>query len=188
MLSLWRSPGPHQQGWKKASTEMTTVLDQIAGTMGSRTARRSMLGGMLGSSALALAACGPLAAAGAPGASEAQKVSLTVVGSLKLGPDGKLHDAFSPADFTVTQGRPVDVTVYNYDDAPHSMTAPDLQLNPTIAPSATKGVPAVTTYRFTPTKAGKFPWSCDLPCDGDANGWAMANPGYMSGYITVTPA
>jgi hypothetical protein len=168
---------------------MGNTGDLANGAPGARIGRRGMLGGMLGASALALAACGTVGTAGpAPTSSEAQQVSLTVVGGIKLAPDGKLHDAFSPADFTVTQNRPVQVTVYSYDDAPHSMTAPALNLNPTIAPSPTKGVPAVTTYRFTPTKAGKFLWSCDLPCDGDANGWAMANPGYMSGYITVTPA
>jgi hypothetical protein len=25
-----------------------------------------------------------------------------------------------------------------------------------------------------------------IPCDSDAHGWAMQNPGFMSGYITAT--
>ena len=168
---------------------MAATLNQVTDAMGSRLGRRTILGGLLGASALALAACGTAATTGAAAApADAQKVNMTVVGSVKLGPDGKMHDAFTPADFTVTQNRPVEVTVYSYDNAPHSMTAPALNLNPTIEPSTKDGVPAVTTYTFTPTKSGKFLWSCDLPCDGDAAGWAMANPGYMSGYITVVPA
>ena len=173
---------------------MAATLNQETGTMGSRLGRRTILGGLLGASALALAACSTAATGGAATTAAAaanadtEKVNLTVMGSVKLGPDGKMHDAFTPADFTVTQNRPVEVTVYSYDNAPHSMTVPALNLNPTIAPSTTNGVPAVTTYTFTPTKSGKFLWNCDLPCDGDTNGWAMANPGFMSGYITVLPA
>lgn len=157
---------------------------------GTAIGRRQMLGGMAGGAAvLALAACGTAVSANAPASpADVQTVSMTVIGSVKLGPDGKMHDAFTPADFTVTQNRPVKVTVYSYDDAPHSVTASDLQLNAMIAPSTQKGVPAVTTFSFTPTKTGKFLWNCDLPCDGDADGWAMANPGFMSGYITVEPA
>jgi len=168
---------------------MAAILEKFGGSLRGPVGRRGMLGGMLGVSALALAACGTGATAGGAASSTgAQKVNMTVMGSVKLGPDGKMHDAFTPADFTVTQNQPVQVTVYSYDNAPHSVTAPDLQFNATIAPSAKQGVPAVTTFTFTPTKTGRFLWNCDLPCDGDANGWAMANPGYMSGYITVVGA
>ena len=149
--------------------------------------RRVLAGAIGGASLVALAACGGVATSQVS-TSETQQVFLTVLPGMKLGPDGKLHDAFSPADFTVTQGRPVSVTVYNYDNMPHSVTAPLLGLNATIVASTKKGVPAVTTFTFTAAKAGKFLWNCDLPCDDDANGWAMSHPGYMSGYITVTPA
>lgn len=157
---------------------------------GARVGRRAVLGSMAGGAAIVtLAACGTAVTTGAAASpADAQNVTMTVMGSVKLGPDGKMHDAFTPADFTVTQNRSVKVTVYSYDDAPHSVSAPDLTLNAMIAPSTTKGVPAVTTFSFTPTRSGKFLWNCDLPCDGDANGWAMANPGFMSGYITVTAA
>ncbi len=168
---------------------MAAGIGQFAETISGRINRRGMLGGMLGVSALALAACGASAAnIGGAAAPAAQELTATINGSIKLGPDGKMHDAFTPADFSVTQGQPVKMTVYSYDDAPHSVTAPDLQLDAQIAPSTEKGVPAVTTFTFTPNKAGKFFWNCDLPCDGDSNGWAMANPGFMSGYITVAPA
>ncbi|HEY8743313.1 MAG TPA: hypothetical protein VIU62_09450 [Chloroflexota bacterium] len=168
---------------------MAAAMERFGGALGGRIGRRGMLGGMVGASALALAACGTAATTGAASApADVQNVTMTVMGSVKLGPDGKMHDAFTPADFTVTQNRPVQVTVYSYDNAPHSVTAPALNLNPTIAPSTKDGVPAVTTFTFTPTKTGKFLWNCDLPCDGDANGWAMANPGFMSGYITVVGA
>jgi len=168
---------------------MTPLFDQVTVPMGRQLGRRRVMSGILGASAVALTACGSSAVT-APLAAPADvlKVTMTVMGSVKLGPDGKMHDAFTPADFTATQNWPVQVTVYSYDDAPHSVTAPELQLNATIEPSTSKGVPAVTTFTFTPTAIGKFLWTCVLPCDGDANGWAMANPGFQSGYITVVPA
>lgn len=162
--------------------------ERFGGALGGRIGRRGMLGGMVGVSALALAACGTAATTGAAAPTDTQQVTMTVMGSVKLGSDGKLHDAFTPADFTVVQNRPVQVTVYSYDNAPHSVTAPELKLNAIVAPSAKQGVPTVTTFTFTPTTTGRFLWDCDLPCDGDANGWAMVNPGFMSGYITVVGA
>ncbi|MCL4508328.1 MAG: cupredoxin domain-containing protein [Chloroflexi bacterium] len=168
---------------------MATLFDGLKGLASRKLDRRGVLAGLVGTSAVALAACGGIAQSKASaGAANEQQVYLTVMGSIKMGPDGKMHDAFTPADFSVVQNRPVKVTVYSYDDAPHSITAPALKLNQVIAPRKTKGTPAVTTFTFTPTQTGKFLWNCDLPCDGDANGWAMQNPGYMSGYITVTPA
>ena len=165
------------------------MAPQAQGTLlGGRVGRRRALGGLAGLGAvLGLAACGGVAAAGgSPTMSGGrQQVFLTIMGGVKLAPDGQLHDAVTPADFAVAAGRPVDVTVYNYDDAPHSFTSKELGTNPTLAGATQKGVPAVTTFSFVPAKAGKYRWQCDLPCDGDADGWAMANPGYMSGYVTV---
>ena len=75
-------------------------------------------------------------------------------------------------------GQSETLKIDNTDDVPHSISSP------------TAGVsiiaqPGVHTYTLLVNKAGKFLWYCMLPCDGDANGWAMQHPGYMSGYITA---
>ena len=100
----------------------------------------------------------------------------------KKGPDGQWHDAILGGNLTVKAGQTVTVTVANYDDAPHSYTAPDLNLNVKI-PGASKTGPTVTKFTFkAPTKPGTYQWFCAYPCDP----WAMAHDGYMRGHITVT--
>ena len=99
----------------------------------------------------------------------------------KKGPDGKWHDAFLPADFTVKAGEKVDVTVVNYDTSPHSFSSSTLRVNELI--KAAKGSkPGTTTFSFTaPKKSGNYSWWCDMPCDQ----WAMEHNGYMRGVVTV---
>lgn len=98
----------------------------------------------------------------------------------KKGSDGNWHDAFLPANFKALKGVKVKVTVFNYDDMPHTFTSPSLKVNKTIkAGSETK--PSKTTFSFKPKKAGKFLWWCALPCDP----WAMSHVGYMRGYVKV---
>ncbi len=111
-----------------------------------------------------------------------------------LGPDGKGHDMFLPSDLSVKVGDKVTVTVANYDEGPHTFTAPDLGVNATIAPATNskKGIPSHTTFTFVVKKAGKFRWYCMVPCDGKQAGWAMT-PGssgpdqdkYMAGYVVA---
>ncbi len=96
------------------------------------------------------------------------------------GPDGKYHDAVIPANFTVHAGDRVTVTVYNYDDMPHSWTATDLGVNQTIA-AGSESVPSKTTFTFTAPSAGKYEWWCAMPCDP----YAMSTDGLMRGYVTV---
>jgi plastocyanin len=96
------------------------------------------------------------------------------------GPDGKYHDAFIPADFTIHAGDRVRVTVYNYDDMPHSWTATDMGVNQTIA-AGSETAPSKTTFTFTAPSAGKYEWWCALPCDP----YAMSTDGLMRGYVTV---
>lgn len=126
------------------------------------------------------AATAPAAAKTATASTQAAKtVSLKIIGSYKKGPDGKMHDAFTVTNFAVKVGQPLKLQINNTDDVPHSIT------------SAVAGVnviaqPGTHTYTLLVNKAGKFEWNCMLPCDGDAGGWAMQNPGYMSGYITAT--
>jgi membrane fusion protein, multidrug efflux system len=99
----------------------------------------------------------------------------------KLGPDGKWHDAFLPASFTVHPGDKVTVTVKNYDGGPHSFTSPSLGLNAMISAGSMKH-PHQTTFTFTaPKHPGRYAWWCAMPCDP----WAMSHVGYMRGYVTV---
>jgi len=136
---------------------------------------------------------------GAAPANAAAGQSMTIYifgGSQKImGPDGKPHDTVVPANFVVKAGTPVTVTVINYDEGPHSITAPDLKLDATIKGGhevGTKVEPVSTTFTFTPTKKGNFRWYCKLPCDAKHNYWAMSQgfggpgqEGYMAGEIVV---
>ncbi len=125
--------------------------------------------------------------------SNKDNVVLTVKDGLKLGSDGKIHDSFSPADFTIDKGVTTTVTVYNYDDGSHDFVSKDFNLNVQIPGSKKKGDPSVTTFTITPDKDGNFHWDCDVPCDGAGNpnkpgsnkGWAMQHDGYMAGVVTV---
>ncbi|HEV2359123.1 MAG TPA: hypothetical protein VGZ23_16140 [bacterium] len=112
------------------------------------------------------------------------------------GPDGRTHDAFVPYSFVLHAGTPVRFTIINYDDMPHTMTAPDLDLNIMLKPGLDLSngniTPGITTYTFTPSKKGTFRWSCVIPCDTGNAGWAMAvegaglgRIGYQAGYIDV---
>jgi plastocyanin len=99
----------------------------------------------------------------------------------KKGPDGQWHDAFLGGNFTVHAGQTVNVTVSNYDDAPHSFTAPSLGVNETIGGATKAGAHTVHFAFKAPSKAGSYQWWCALPCDP----WAMSHDGYMRGHITV---
>jgi plastocyanin len=100
----------------------------------------------------------------------------------RKGPDGNWHDAFLPADFSVSAGATVRVTVYNYDDMPHSFNADQLGTDVTI-PGGSEDKPSVTTFTFrAPQTAGSYEWYCAMPCDP----WAMNHDGYMRGRVTVT--
>jgi len=109
----------------------------------------------------------------------AQVISFTVNGGWKKGPDGKLHDAFSQTEFNVKVGQTVELKVNNEDESAHSITSPVAGVNIMI-------VPGVHTYTMVVKQAGHFFWDCIVPCDSEANGWAMKHAGYMAGYITAT--
>lgn len=126
-----------------------------------------------------------------------------------LGPDADGHDTFmlsnlssgearqsqTRSNLNVKVGDTITVTVTNYDEGPHTFTAPGLGVNATIAPATnpTKGIPSKTTFSFTAKKAGKFRWYCMLPCDAKHGSWAMTSDadggtdrvGYMSGYVVA---
>ena len=116
-----------------------------------------------------------------------QHIYLTVTPGMKLGPDGKLHDAFSPANFTLVEGVPAKITIYNYDNMKHSVTSSALGINFQANPSKKNGAPGVVTYSFTPKKDGTFTWQCIDPCDMPNKQWSMSHKGYMEGTIKVVP-
>jgi plastocyanin len=122
----------------------------------------------------------PAGASSAPQApSAARPVDLKIIGSSKLGPDGKKHDAFTETEFAVKVGQPLELRIDNTDDVAHSITAPVAGLNILIQPG-------IHTYKLLVTQAGRFQWFCIIPCDTESHGWAMQNSGFMSGYITAT--
>jgi len=152
--------------------------------------------GVLAVMAIALSACGgssnnsgEAAAATAGSDSQAAPASENVKLVIKSdeekgkkGSDGEWHDAFLPADFSVKAGATVHVTVYNYDDMPHTFTSPGLDTNAKI-PSGTEEKASKTTFTFTaPDKAGSYEWLCAVPCDP----WSMSHYGFMKGHVTVT--
>jgi heme/copper-type cytochrome/quinol oxidase subunit 2 len=121
----------------------------------------------------------PAASAPAAIAPAATTISLKIIGGSKLGPDGKKHDVFTKTDFAVKVGQPLRLRIDNADDVPHSITAPVPGVNITVQPGT-------HTYTVLVKQAGRFQWFCIIPCDSDANGWAMQHAGFMSGYITAS--
>jgi plastocyanin len=109
----------------------------------------------------------------------AQVISFKVNGGWKRGPDGKLHDAFTQTEFHVKVGQTVELKVDNEDESAHSITSPEAGVNLML-------IPGVHTYRMVVKTAGRFFWDCIVPCDTEANGWAMKHAGYMAGYITAS--
>ncbi|MEA2354656.1 MAG: hypothetical protein QOD61_785 [Solirubrobacteraceae bacterium] len=121
----------------------------------------------------------PSAIATAPAAIGASPMYVSIAGSNKRGPDGKLHDSFSTTNFAVKVGQPTTLRINNTDGSPHSITSTAAGVNITV-------LPGVHTYTIVAKAAGRFEWMCIIPCDSDAHGWAMTHPGYMAGYITAT--
>ena len=101
--------------------------------------------------------------------------------------DKKLHDSYSPANFTVQANIPVQATVENFDTGQHSFTDPGLGINQVFKGAKKEGQPSLSTFTFTPKKVGKYTWRCIIPCDTESNGWSMSHSGYMMGTVTVTP-
>ncbi len=112
-------------------------------------------------------------------ATPAQVISFKVNGGWKKGPDGKLHDAFTQTEFKVKVGQTVELKVDNEDDVAHSITSPEAGVNLLL-------MPGIHKYTMVVQHSGRFFWDCIVPCDTEANGWAMKNPGYMAGYITAS--
>ncbi len=113
-----------------------------------------------------------------------------------MGPGNRRHDSMAPTSFVLKAGMPVTLTIVNFDDGGHSITSAGLGLNVMITPGTDEAdgsiKPAVTTYTFTPTKAGEFHWACMVTCDGPDH-WSMSKApdgqigrdGYMGGWFKV---
>jgi heme/copper-type cytochrome/quinol oxidase subunit 2 len=112
------------------------------------------------------------------------------------GPDGLPHDIMVPSNFVLKVGVPVTLTVVNYDEGPHSITAPNLGLNLMLKSGKEQPdksvIPVTTTFNFTPAKKGVFRWFCALPCDDKHGAWDMKagysgpdKEGFMAGFFVV---
>lgn len=106
------------------------------------------------------------------------------------GADGKAHDLTIPSNFIAKADVPVRMSVTNYDETPHTITAPDLHLNAQIKPGNEAG--EKTSFTFTPAKKGVFRWYCALPCGDAGSSWEMqpgyggpGKEGFMAGYFVV---
>lgn len=116
---------------------------------------------------------------GTPGTLPTKTISLEVVPGGKLGPDGIKHDYFTKTNFAAKVGQKIDLKIDNTDEGEHSITSPEIGVNIIVKPG-------VHTYEIVVKEKGRFSWFCVIPCDDQANGWAMQHAGYMSGYITAT--
>ncbi len=127
------------------------------------------------------AAASPIgtASASTPVQAPAKTVSLKIIPEGRLGPDGKKHDYLTATDFTVKVGQRLNLVIDNTDEGEHSITSPQIGVNVIIKPG-------VHTYQIVVREKGRFSWFCLIPCDSNANGWAMQQSGYMSGFITAT--
>lgn len=78
---------------------------------------------------------------------------------------------YSPAEITVKKGEPVVIEVSS-EDVEHGFTLPDFGIRTDIKPGS------VNRISFTPDKAGRFAFACDVFCGGGHED--------MSGTLIVT--
>jgi hypothetical protein len=125
------------------------------------------------------AAPAPGTAVAATGAQLPPKtISLKIVPEGRPGPDGKKHDYMTQTEFAVRVGQTVNLVIDNRDEGEHSITSPQIGVAINIKPG-------VHTYQMVVREKGRFSWFCLIPCDSNANGWAMEQAGYMRGFITA---
>jgi heme/copper-type cytochrome/quinol oxidase subunit 2 len=121
----------------------------------------------------------PVPSSGVSTKAATSALDVKIMGSWKLGPDGKRHDAWTQTDFAVKVGKPLKLRINDADSSPHSLTSPEAGVNIIV-------LPGVHTYMLVVHKRGRFHWRCIMTCDTEAAGWAMTHSGYMSGYITAS--
>jgi hypothetical protein len=122
------------------------------------------------------AASASTAASGDTSSYGTNAITLNVYGGVitMSGVDSAKHDAILPSSWVVKEGQTFTLTVINYDDGQHSITAPDLGLNFIVAPgkkddATNKVTPTTSTTTFVATKTGDFHWYCAFPCDGPSH-------------------
>lgn len=118
-------------------------------------------------------------AAGAPSRAAPELVSLKVIPEGRQGPDGRKHDYYTKTEFAVKVGQTLELKIDNTDEGEHSITSPVIGVNIIVKPG-------IHTYEMVVKEKGRFSWFCVIPCDSNANGWAMEHAGYMGGYITAS--
>jgi uncharacterized cupredoxin-like copper-binding protein len=112
------------------------------------------------------------------------------------GPDHHGHDMIVPANLVLKAGQPVVLTIINYDEGAHTITAEKMGVNIQVKAGHEQKdgsvTPVTTVARFTPTKKGIFRWHCLLSCDKGGHYWAMSQgydgpgqDGFMAGYFIV---
>ena len=123
----------------------------------------------------------PATAAATSAASQlpAKTVNLKIVPEGKVGPDGKKHDYFTVTNFDAKVGQRLNLVIDNTDEGEHSINSPVIGVDVVIKPG-------IHTYQMVVREKGRFSWFCIIPCDSNANGWAMQHAGYMGGYINVS--
>ena len=78
---------------------------------------------------------------------------------------------FTPGEITIRKGEPVVIEIKS-EDVKHGFSLPDFKVRANVEPGKTASV------RFTPDKAGRFTFACDVFCgDGHED---------MSGTLVVT--
>jgi hypothetical protein len=118
-------------------------------------------------------------AVAAPGKLAPELISLKVIPEGRLGPDKKMHDYYTKTEFNVKVGQTLELKIDNTDEGEHSITSPEIGVNIIVKPG-------MHTYEMVVKEKGRFSWFCVIPCDSNANGWAMQHAGYMGGFITAT--
>jgi hypothetical protein len=109
----------------------------------------------------------------------AKLISMKIIAGGKLGPDKLKHDDFTKTEFAVKVGQRLDLKIDNTDEGEHSITSPQIGVNIVVKPG-------IHTYQLVVKEKGRFSWFCIIPCDTEANGWAMLHASYMGGFITAT--
>lgn len=117
--------------------------------------------------------------AGAAASVPPKLISLKVIPSGKLGLDKLKHDVYTKTEFAVKVGQTLELKIDNTDEGEHSITSPEIGVNIVVKPG-------IHTYELVVKEKGRFSWFCVIPCDTEANGWAMLHAGYMGGFITAT--
>lgn len=117
--------------------------------------------------------------AGSVASVPAKLISLKVIPGGKLGPDKLKHDIYTKTEFAVKVGQTLELKIDNTDEGEHSITSPEIGVNIVVKPG-------IHTYELVVKEKGRFSWFCVIPCDTEANGWAMLHAGYMGGFITAT--